>query len=111
MKYPKYHKPFSNMKGVEIKDGETIETKVRRITEEKTPITDTAPIIYTNREAGVIAGYNIRTDRFDVALSAMDTVNKAKIATRNGKNKVEESDTNKEIESNTDTQAGETNVA
>ena len=41
----------------------------------------------------------------------MDTVNKAKIATRNGKNKVEESDSNKEIESNTDTQAGETNVA
>ena len=111
MKYPKYHTPFSNMKGVEITEGETIETKVRRIVEEKEPISDTAPIIYTNRENGVIAGYNIRTDRFDVALSAMDTVNKAKIATRNGKNKVEESDTNKEIESNTDTQAGETNVA
>lgn len=92
-------------------EGETIETKVRRIVEEKEPISDTAPIIYTNRTDGVIAGYNIRTDRFDVALSAMDTVNKAKIATRNGKNEVEESDTNKEIESNTDTQAGETNVA
>lgn len=111
MKYPEYHTPFSNMEGVEIKEGETIETKVRRIIEEKTPITDTAPIIYTNRTDGVIAGYNIRTDRFDIALSAMDEVNKAKIATRNGKNKVEESDTNKEIESNTDTQAGETNVA
>lgn len=111
MKYPKYHTPFSNMKGVEMTEGETIETKVRRIVEEKEPISDTAPIIYTNREAGVIAGYNIRTDRFDIALSAMDQVNKAKIATRNGKNKVEESDSNKEIESNTDTQAGETNVA
>ena len=39
MKYPKYHTPFSNMEGVEIKEGETIEIKVRRITEEKTPIT------------------------------------------------------------------------
>lgn len=111
MKYPKNHTPFSNMKGVEIREGETIETKIRRITEEKAPITDTAPIIYTNREDGVIAGYNIRTDRFDIALSAMDRVNKAKIATRNGKNRVEESDTNKEIESNTDTQNKETNVA
>lgn len=111
MKYPKYHTPFSNIEGVEITEGETIETKVRRIVEEKEPISDTAPIIYTNREDGVIAGFNIRTDRFDIALSAMDQVNKAKIATRNGKNKVEESDTNKEFESNTDTQAGETNVA
>ena len=101
----------NNVEGVELREGETIETKVRRIVEEKEPISDTAPIIYTKREDGVIAGYNIRTDRFDVALSAMDTVNKAKIATRNGKNKVEESDSNKEIESNTDTQATETNVA
>lgn len=111
MKYPKYHTPFSNMKGVEIKEGETIESKVKRIVESKEPISDTAPIIYTNRDDGVIAGYNIRTDRFDVALSAMDTVNKAKIATRNGKNKVEESDSNKEIESNTDMQANNDNVA
>lgn len=111
MKYPKYHTPFSNMKGVEITEGETIETKVRRIVEEKEPISDTAPIIYTKREDGVIAGYNIRTDRFDVAISAMDTVNKAKIATRNAKNETEESDSNKEIESNTDTQANNNIVA
>lgn len=111
MKYPKYHTPFSNMKGVEITEGETIETKVRRIVEEKEPISDTAPIIYTKREDGVIAGYNIRTDRFDVAISAMDTVNKAKIATRKERNKVEESDSNKETESNTDTQANNNNVA
>ena len=59
MKYPEYHTPFSNMKGVEIKEGETIETKVRRITEEKTPITDTAPIIYTNRPANIVTGKQI----------------------------------------------------
>lgn len=111
MKYPKYHNPYSKITGVELKEGETIEIKVKRITEEKTPITDTAPIIYTNRSDGVIAGYNIRTDRFDVALSAMDKVNKAKIATRNGRIKAEESDSNKEIESNTDMQANNDNVA
>lgn len=111
MKYPKYYTPFSNMEGVEMTEGETIETKVRRIVEEKEPISDTAPIVYTKREDGVIAGYNIRTDRFDVALSAMETVNKAKIATRNKRNKAEESDSNKETDSDTDMQANNNNVA
>ena len=69
MKYPKYHTPFSNIEGVELTEGETIETKVRRIVEEKETISDTAPIIYTKREDGVIAGYNIRTDKFEVGLS------------------------------------------
>ena len=76
MKYPEYHTPFSNMKGVEIKEGETIETKVRRITEEKTPITD------TDKEQGVLPAYNVRTDRWDIAENAMDKVNAAKMAKR-----------------------------
>ena len=37
----------------EFKDGERIENKVRRITENNEPITDGAQIIYTNREDGV----------------------------------------------------------
>ena len=35
----------------EFQEGESIETKVKRITENNEPITDGAPIIYTNREA------------------------------------------------------------
>jgi hypothetical protein len=45
----------------EYQDGESIEDKVRRITENNEPITDGAPIIYTNREDGVLPAYNIRT--------------------------------------------------
>jgi len=62
--------------------GETIEEKVDRIFEQKEPITDGAPIIYTDRKEGVMAGYDPRTDRWDVALDAMSLVQKDKIAKR-----------------------------
>ena len=64
----------------EYQEGESIENKVRRITENNEPITDGAPIIYTNREDGVLPAYNIRTDRWDVAQQAMDAVNQANLA-------------------------------
>ena len=60
--------------------GEHIEDKVRRITENNEPIQDGAPKIYTDRKEGVIPAYDIRTDRFNVALEAMDKVNASKIA-------------------------------
>lgn len=71
-----------NLKSVETYEGETIETKVARIVQEKAPITDGAPIIYTDREQGVLPAYNVRTDRWDIAENAMDKINKAKIAKR-----------------------------
>lgn len=63
-------------------EGETIEKKILRIVENKEPITDGAPIIYTDRREGVLAGYNIRTDRFDVAIDGMDYVTRSQIAKR-----------------------------
>ena len=63
-------------------EGETIETKVRRITESKEPITDGAPVIYTDRKDGTRPEFNIRTDRFDIALDAMDYVNRSRTAKR-----------------------------
>ena len=68
------------MKSVEIFEGETIETKVVRVTENNEPITDGAPIIYTEKKDGVLPEYDVRTDRWDIAVNAMDKVNKAKIA-------------------------------
>ena len=56
----------------EYQVGESIETKVRRITENNEPIADGAPIIYTNREDGVLPAYNIRSDRWEIAQQAMD---------------------------------------
>lgn len=64
----------------EYQEGESIENKVRRITENNEPITDGAPIIYTNREDGVLPAYNIRTDRWEVAQAAMEAVNQANLA-------------------------------
>lgn len=66
--------------GVEKFAGETIEQKCRRIVEEDEPIKDGAPEIFTDRKDGVIAAYNIRTDRFEIAAEAMDAVNRSQIA-------------------------------
>lgn len=50
--------------------GESIETKVERIMVNNEPIDDGAPLIYTERKHGVQPEYDIRTDRFDLALEA-----------------------------------------
>ena len=63
-------------------EGETIETKIERITTQNEPITDGAPIIYTERKDGVMAEYDPRTDRFEIAIDAMSTIQKAKMAER-----------------------------
>jgi hypothetical protein len=55
-------------------EGETIEKKIRRITQNKEPISDGAPLIYTERKDGVQPQYDIRTDRFAIAIEAMDKV-------------------------------------
>lgn len=65
--------------------GESIEQKVERVTQNKEPIKDGAPLIYTDREDGVQAGYNIRTDRFEIAVDATDKIQKANMAKRENK--------------------------
>ncbi|AXH76548.1 MAG: hypothetical protein [Microviridae sp.] len=76
-------------KGTTIKvnesyEGETIEQKVVRITQNKEPIKDGAPRVYTERKEGVRPDMDIRTDRFEVAVEAMDKVTRAKLAKRDG---------------------------
>ncbi|AXH77975.1 MAG: hypothetical protein [Microviridae sp.] len=67
---------------IELEEGETIEIKVMRLLENKEPIKDGAPLIFTERKEGVLSAYNIRTDRWEVATEAMDLVNKSRIAKR-----------------------------
>lgn len=67
--------------------GEMIEEKVRRIMNNKEPITDGAPIIHTERKDGVLAGHDIRTDRFEVSTDAMDIVQKSNMAKREERHK------------------------
>lgn len=61
-------------------EGECIEEKIRRVTQNGEPISDGAPIIFTEKKDGVLPQFDIRTDRWDIALMAMDAVNKAKTA-------------------------------
>lgn len=62
--------------------GESIEKKINRIVNNKEPIKDGSPKIYTERKNGVEAQYDIRTDRFEYAVDAMDKVDKSNKAKR-----------------------------
>lgn len=70
-------------------EGEPLEAKIRRIVNNKEPISDGAPLIYTDRKEGVQPGYDIRTDRFEVAIEGMDKVAKAELAKREERHKPE----------------------
>lgn len=64
--------------------GEFLETKIQRIVNNKEPIKDGAPLIYTARVDGVKPEYDIRTDKFEIAVEAMGAVTKSHIAKRAG---------------------------
>jgi hypothetical protein len=82
-------------------EGERLEEKINRIVNNKEPITDGAPLIYTDRKDGVRPDTNIRTDRFEIAVDAMDKVHKSSIAKREAFHKDLE-DKNKEIQKKKD---------
>jgi len=57
--------------------GETLEAKIFRMMNNKEPIGDAVPLTYTDRAEGVGAQYDIRTDRWEVAVEGMDRVSKS----------------------------------
>lgn len=63
-------------------EGETIEIKVQRIMNNNDAISDGAPIIYTERKDGVVPEYDIRSDRFEMAIEAMDKLHTDHLAKR-----------------------------
>ena len=88
MKRKKYTPTFIG--SVEPFEGESIEQKVAKLIENNEPITDGAPIIYTEKKDGVLPQYDIRTDKWEIAQSAMDLANASKIAKSKGLKKPEE---------------------
>lgn len=85
-----YKKNKANSTSIRVNEsyvGETIEKKIRRIEQQKEPITDGAPLVYTERKDGVVPGTNIRTDRWDVAIDAMSHVDAAHKARREERHK------------------------
>lgn len=59
--------------------GETLIKKCQRILDEGEPLTDGAPMIFTPKQAGVKPECNVRTDKWDIAMKAMDRVNNYKL--------------------------------
>ena len=78
----------TSIRRIETREGETIETKVRRVMSNNEPIHDEAPLIYTERKEGVNPDYDIRSDRFDFALYAMSKIEKSKRAERENRHKL-----------------------
>lgn len=64
----------------EAEEGENILTKVRRIIDENEPLEDGAPLIYTPKSDGVRPEHDIRTDKWAIAMKAMDKVNEYKVS-------------------------------
>lgn len=87
--YKKVRYEKTTTTSVETVIGETLEQKIERIIANKEPIKDGAPEIFTERKDGIIAAYNIRTDRFEIAAEAMDKVHRSKLANRESKPKME----------------------
>ena len=81
------YNPFKEFP-TKYEEGENILTKVRRILDENEPLTDGAPLIYTPKEDGVKPEYDIRTDKWQIAINVMDRVNAYKLSdyTKNGRN-------------------------
>lgn len=99
----------SQLTSVELTEGEPIEWKVKRMLRNGEPISDGAPDIFTERKDGIGAGYDVRTDRFELAAEAMDKVAKSKLAARENKGKVVKLETDNEGGEAKGTD-GETNV-
>ena len=62
------------MQGKEAWQGESLEDKVRRTMTANAPIEAISPMVYTERKDGVKPETNIRTDKWDIAQQAMDTI-------------------------------------
>ena len=88
----------TTLKGALKVEGEPIEHKMARVVGNGEPITEGAPLIYTERKDGVNAAYNIRTDRWEIAADAMDKVHKTMIAKRDSKAKGTEEKAGKVVE-------------
>lgn len=66
--YKKNRLPKTDLRINHSFEGETIENKIVRIINNKEPIKDATPQIYTERKDGVRPEFDIRTDKFEQAI-------------------------------------------
>lgn len=72
----------TKIKTSSLEMGESIEEKMRRVTNSNEPIENVAPILYTDYKDGVLPQCDPRTDRFEIAQESMDKVSKSYAAKR-----------------------------
>lgn len=80
---PKFNK--TNLEVNKSFIGESIEEMIERTTTTNEPIESSAALIYTDKSEGVMAAYNPRTDRFEIAQSAMDKIHRGELQKNSGK--------------------------
>lgn len=56
----------------ETYSAEPLMVKLRRMTETNEPIKAETTLIYTDKKMGVLPAYDIRTDKFDIAVTVQD---------------------------------------
>lgn len=79
-------------------EGETIEQQIERMLQNKEPMTGAEALTYTERKEGVKPEYNIRTDRWEIAIDATDKIQRSYQARRDARAKEREEKANeKEI--------------
>lgn len=83
-KYIYQDRKIAGIKKIDAYEGELIETKVKRITVNKEPIKDGAPLVYTEKKDGVLPQFNIRTDKWDLVLDKMEAGNRQKLLKAKG---------------------------
>ena len=86
-------------------EAKSLEAELRKVMEEKSPITSISPEIFTERKEGVMPEYDIRTDKWEVAEKAMEKVSQTQIAARKKADKTED-----KLDVKTDKKAGENTV-
>lgn len=80
-----YKTPQYNKTQIEVNEsieGETLEDKLERIISNQEGIEEGSPSIYTERKDGVLPAYDIRADKWDMALDAMDRAHKQDLLKR-----------------------------
>lgn len=73
MRTPNFNKTIINPDN-DIYEGQSLEREIEIAETTKQPIETSAPQIFTPRKDGVQPQYNIRADRWEIALNAMDKV-------------------------------------
>lgn len=89
-------------------EGERLEEKIKRITQNKEPIKDGAELIYSDRSEGVNPATDIRTDKWEIAAQSMDKVHQMRFADRDKKNNPEPKTPETGTSTGPDTSAGAT---